>query len=214
MTAPGRRPYRREAEETRRDALIAAALDLVSEGGIEAATVREIAARAGVTPGLIRHYFQTKEDLLRAAYARIMGRLTVDAARVLDSTPPDPVARLRAFVAASVRHPVLDPVAVSVWASFLHLARRDDALRAAHEAGYLGYRDLLQSLIADLPRKSAPERLRTDAIACNALIDGLWIEGGLLPEGFFPGELERIGLTAIGAILGVDLAPINQKEMP
>ena len=63
-----RRKFRREGEERRRDALIAAALDLVSEGGPEAATVRAIAERAGVTPGLIRHYFRTKEDLTRAAY--------------------------------------------------------------------------------------------------------------------------------------------------
>ncbi len=62
-----RRPYRREGEEKRRDDLIAAAIDLVAEGGPEAATVRAIAARAGVTPGLILHYFQYKEDRTRAA---------------------------------------------------------------------------------------------------------------------------------------------------
>ena len=38
-----RRPYRRESEESRREALILAALELVAEGGLEAATVRSIA---------------------------------------------------------------------------------------------------------------------------------------------------------------------------
>ena len=49
-----RRPYRRESEDSRREALIAATQALVAEGGPRAATVRAIAERAGVTPGLIR----------------------------------------------------------------------------------------------------------------------------------------------------------------
>ena len=67
-----RRQYRREGEESRRAALIAATQSLVAEGGPEAATVRAIASRAGVTAGLIRHYFQTKEELIRAAYRALM----------------------------------------------------------------------------------------------------------------------------------------------
>ena len=65
---PARRLYRRESEESRRSALIAATQELVAEGGPEAATVRAISERAGVTPGLIRHYFQSKDELTRAAY--------------------------------------------------------------------------------------------------------------------------------------------------
>ena len=68
--AADRKPYRREAEDKRRQALIEATLALVSEGGARAATVRAIATRAGVTAGLIRHYFQTKEALIVAAYGK------------------------------------------------------------------------------------------------------------------------------------------------
>ena len=147
-----RRPYRRESEERRRDDLIAAALDLVSEGGPQAATVRAIAQRAGVTAGLIRHYFSTKEDLTRAAYRRLMDRMTADSAVVLQDGPDDPAARLAWFVAASVSPPVVDPVAVGLWAGFLHGVQRDAAMRDVHIATYLGFRDMLQSLIAALPR--------------------------------------------------------------
>ena len=38
-----------------------------------------------------------------------------------------------------------------------------------------------------------------------ALIDGLWVEGSLLPAAFAPGEVITIGLASVGAILGVDL---------
>lgn len=198
-----RRPYRRETEERRRDDLIAAALQLVAEGGAQAATVRAIADRAGVTPGLIRHYFLTKEDLTRAAYQRLMEQMIADSSKVLTDAPLDPVARLAAVVVASVSPPVLDPVAVGLWAGFLHDVRRDPAMRDVHSATYLGFRDMLQNLIAALPRAASADQLRRDAIACNAVIDGLWLEGSVLPEAFGEGEIASIALASVAAILQI-----------
>ena len=84
--------------------------------------------------------------------------------------------------------------------------RTDPAMREVHEQGYRAYRDILEMLIAQLPRPTAhPDQIRRDAIACNAVIDGLWLEGSALPEGFAAGELESIGLGAISAILNIDL---------
>lgn len=200
-----RRPYRRESEETRRDALIAAALDLVALGGPQAATVRAIATRAGVTPGLIRHYFTTKEELTRAAYRHLMDRMTADSACVLTETDTDPAGRLVAFVTASLSPPVVDPLSLGVWAGFLTMLRADPAMRSAHEQGYRGYRDLLERLISALPRDADPAQCRREAIACNAVIDGLWLEGSALPEGFRDDDLPSIGLEAVSAILKFDL---------
>lgn len=200
-----RRSYRREPEEKRREALIAAALSLVAEGGPKAATVRAIAERAGVTPGLIRHYFASKDDLSQAAYRALMDTMTDNTSHVLDFAPPDPLARLAVFVAATLRPPVVDGKAVGLWAGFIHQVRSDAALLAVHEASYLRFRDALQVLIAALPRRADDAQLRREAIACNAVIDGLWLEGSIVPALFGTGEIERIGLSSVGAILGVDL---------
>lgn len=79
-------------------------------------------------------------------------------------------------------------------------------MREVHEQGYRAYRDILEMLIAHLPRPAVqPDQIRRDAIACNAVIDGLWLEGSALPDGFAAGELESIGLGAISAILNIDL---------
>lgn len=207
-----RRPYRRESEERRRDDLIAAALELVAEGGLRAATVRAIADRAGVTPGLIRHYFTSKEDLTRAAYRRLMDSMTADSAAVLQDAPTDPLARLARFVVASVSPPVVDPVAVGLWAGFVHDVRRDASMREVHSATYLAFRDMLQSLIADLPRQATAQQLRREAIACNGLIDGLWLEGSVLSESFEDGEIAAIALASVGAILGVNLTQAYDLE--
>lgn len=207
-----RRPYRRESEERRREDLIAAALDLVAEGGLHAATVRAIADRAGVTPGLIRHYFTSKEDLTRVAYHRLMERMTADSAAVLEGGPQDAKARLANFVVASVSPPVADSVAVGLWAAFVHDVRRDAAMRDIHTTNYLAFRDMLQGLIAALPRSVSDKQLLCDAIACNGVIDGLWLEGSILPEAFGAGEIPAIALTSVGAILNVDLIAAYQPD--
>jgi TetR/AcrR family transcriptional regulator, transcriptional repressor of bet genes len=201
-----RRSYRREPEEKRREALITAAQELVAEGGPKAATVRAIAERAGVTAGLIRHYFASKDELSQAAYRALMDQMTDFGAHLLDGAPPDPTSRLAIFVAASLRPPVVDGKAVGLWAGFIHQVRSDPALLAVHQTSYLRFRDALQALIAALPRKADASQLRREAIACNAVIDGLWLEGSVVPDIFGPGELEHIGLTSVGAILGVELA--------
>ncbi|RGP38831.1 TetR/AcrR family transcriptional regulator [Pseudotabrizicola alkalilacus] len=216
--AEDRRPYRRESQEQRREALIAAALELLAEGGPQAATVRAIADRAGITAGLIRHYFQSKDDLTRAAYAALMDRMTSESLAATESASDDPAARLAAFVAVSLRPPVMDGERVRLWAGFLHHVRRDPMMREVHEATYLGYRDRLQALIQALPGKADPATARALSIACNAVIDGLWLEGGTLPDSFAAGEVERIGLSAISAILKTPLplpppAP-NSAEVP
>ena len=211
---PDRKPYRREAEDKRRQALIEATLALVSEGGAKNATVRAIAQRAGVTAGLIRHYFQGKDQLIATAYRHLMDRMTLDSAVVLNAAPLDPQARLAAFVAASLRPPVVDPEALILWATFLQETQRDPAMRAIHAETYLGFRDLLQSLIAALPGPRPEAELRSLAIACNAVIDGLWMEGCALPEAFGRGELVEVGIRGVGAILGLDLRPFMLLSAP
>ncbi len=95
--------------------------------------------------------------------------------------------------------------AVVLWAGYMHKLRSDPDLLATHEGAYTRYRNVLQGLIAALPRSATEAQLRGEAITCNAVIDGLWIEGSLLAHAFQPGEIARLGLQSVGAILGVDL---------
>lgn len=62
-----RRAGRRPGGEDTREALISAALAEFARGGYTAATVRAIAARAGVDPAMINHYFGSKRGLFAAA---------------------------------------------------------------------------------------------------------------------------------------------------
>lgn len=207
-----RRPYRREPSERRRDDLIAAALAVMAEAGPGAMTVRTIAERAGISAGLIRHHFRSKEDLIRAAFAAMMDRMTETTRQVAEQHSGNPQQAIAALVSSSLRPPVMEPERIGQWAGFLNLVRQDPVMRDLHEAAYLKYRDMLQAHIQQLPGKEDPRLARHLAIACNGVIDGLWLEGGTLPHSFAPGEVERIGLSAVSSLLGIDLLAGFERE--
>lgn len=65
----------RPRSEDRRNAILAAATDLVAEKGLGAATA-EIAKRAGIPHGSIFTYFETKSDLLNVLYLELSNELS------------------------------------------------------------------------------------------------------------------------------------------
>jgi len=56
-------PTRRSAD--RQDLIVRVAAEIIAELGIERATFREIATRAGVSKGVVEHHFQDKSDIVR-----------------------------------------------------------------------------------------------------------------------------------------------------
>mgnify|MGYP005840338907 CR=1 FL=1 len=216
-----RRTFRREPAPCRREALMQAALEMIAEAGVEGATVRAIAGRAQVTQGLIRHYFRSKDELILAAYDHHMTRMTGASFAAAGDETDGPAAgagttgaparaRLARFVAASLGPPVAAPAAVTLWAGFIARLGHDPGMRAIHARTYHDFRDRLERLIAaalaEAGRPADTQATRRLAIACNGVIDGLWLEGGALPEAFAPGELPAVGCGAVGAILGLDLS--------
>ncbi|MCA9792733.1 MAG: TetR/AcrR family transcriptional regulator [Candidatus Eremiobacteraeota bacterium] len=61
---------REEQAESRREQLLDVALKLFGEVGVERTTIKALAQAAGVSQGLIYHYFTSKDDLL----AQVMDR--------------------------------------------------------------------------------------------------------------------------------------------
>jgi len=208
-----RRSFHHESEDVRRQDLIAATLDCIAEYGLQGATVRQIADRAGVTPGLIRHYFTGKELMFQAAYREVVYTMFESASKAADEKIDDPSARLRIFVLANFEEPIVDPRMLSLWATFISQTGVDPALAAIHREGYLSYRDTLEQLLADAMRaagrETAAAERRALAIAINALIDGLWLEGCMAGDMFAEGELGRIALASVERLTGLSLGSRN-----
>ena len=95
MAKPGRRP----GPSQTREQILRAAREQFAERGYTHTTLRSVAAAAQVHPGLLHHYFGTKQQLYRDAL-----ELPVDPwevlTRLLDDTPREqfPEALVRQFV--------------------------------------------------------------------------------------------------------------------
>jgi AcrR family transcriptional regulator len=204
-----RRAFHHESDDVRRQDLIAATLDCIAEYGLQGATVRQIADRAGVTPGLIRHYFTGKELMFQAAYREVVFTMFESANKRAVEKIDDPLARLKIFVLANFKEPIIDQRMLSLWATFISQTGVDPALAAIHREGYLSYRDTLEQLLADalkaVGRDADAAERRGLAIAINGLIDGLWLEACMAGDMFAEGELGRIALASVERLTGLTL---------
>ena len=81
---------RREREkEQLRDKIVEAARDILSEGGLEGFSMREIARRIEYSPATIYLYFQSKEDLVRSVVQEGMRRLSEVIGNEMAAAGPD-----------------------------------------------------------------------------------------------------------------------------
>ncbi len=204
-----RRSFHHAPEGVRRQDLIKATLDCIAEDGLQGATVRQIALRADVTAGLIRYYFPGKGELIYAAYRETMKHMTGQVKKLADEAAEGmnatPRQHLECFLEASLSPPVVDARTLSLWASFISLIHVDPQMAAIHKESYLAYRNEIERLIdavfAEAGRQAGAEELARHAIAVNAIIDGLWLEGCLAGDIFAEKDLVSIGLKSVGAVL-------------
>jgi len=74
-----RKPGRPRAEAggaALREALLDAATELAVERGFDAVSLREIAGRAGASPGMIAYYFGDRDGLYESLFERAFGRVS------------------------------------------------------------------------------------------------------------------------------------------
>ncbi|EOM77544.1 TetR/AcrR family transcriptional regulator [Rhodococcus rhodnii] len=82
----------RRYSSTNPELLAQAVFDVAADAGLDNASVREVAKRAGVSIGAVQHHFSTKDEMLvftlRAASARLVERVT-DVASIAAGGPHD-----------------------------------------------------------------------------------------------------------------------------
>jgi AcrR family transcriptional regulator len=171
--------------EQRREELAAAVWRIASRQGLDAVTIRGVAAEAGWSTGALHHYFSDKEDLLLFAFRTIADRVgrRVEAAR---ESAREPVELVRELLAIGLP---LDPERCDetrVWFAFLGLALTRPALARAQGAAYAQWRRLVASALeeareaGELDATIDPSR---EAASLVALVDGLAVQAMFEPSG-------------------------------
>ena len=195
---------------TRRQRLIDAALECMATGGYQSASVRAITRIAGVTPGLLRYYFEEKSSLMLEAYRQFKGDTLAEYLQAAGSAGPHPAAQLESFTRSVLFSGATDRRQMNIWVSFQELVITEPEVAAAQAESYDLFLEALGGWISDIyvarGEQLAPAAVRKLAIGVNSVIDGVWLECSLNPSRMKPEEALEIALDMIGAKLGVAFA--------
>lgn len=101
-------------EPIRRRQVIDATMACILEEGMSRASMQRIARRAGITSGLILHYFDDKNGLFEAVYRDLYRRLGEETLQRLKQAAT-PTERLYAVMEAQVSDEMLQPQTVATW---------------------------------------------------------------------------------------------------
>jgi len=166
----------RESADVRRQALIEATARCLAEKGAGAISVRAICARAGVSAGLLTHYFDGVDALILATYRDVGEKVAAAMERAVADAGPDPLDRLWAYLQANFQPPVLDPNLLATWISFWSLVKTSPEIAATHAETYGGSRERLEVLLREAAPQIPRPAARIAAIGLTAMVDGLWLE--------------------------------------
>jgi AcrR family transcriptional regulator len=169
--------------EARRRELGEALWRVVLREGIEAASVRKVAAEAGLSKGSLRHVFPSQSELLTFAMQLIQGEVIrrVAAVEATDDVRDMVERHLQSLL-------VLDPetrAVIDVWLAFVARARVDRSLRPLRDETHAQVRALCRrslETLRDHGRTQPDLDVGLEAERLHALIDGLAMHATLDPR--------------------------------
>ncbi|MEC9483614.1 MAG: transcriptional regulator BetI, partial [Halomonas sp.] len=105
-------------EPIRRRQLIQATMQAIDEVGLADATVARIAKRAGVSAGIISHYFGGKDDLLEATMRQILGDLGTAVSQRRAEADAEPRSHLQAIIDGNFDRSQVSQSVIKTWLAF------------------------------------------------------------------------------------------------
>ncbi len=187
--------------ELRRAEVIEATWRLMARVGIDRVSIRDIAAEAGCSTGVIGHYFRDKDEILLTALRLVWSR---ERERIAERTAGRRgLAALEAVVGAVL--PVGDEqtLEMAVWVSFWGRAFGDPVLADEQRRYYAEWLALLRRHLDDGRRAgelAAGLRPADEARRLAAVIDGLAIQAVFGPEDLGPGRLLALACAHLDAL--------------
>ncbi|RGE23281.1 TetR/AcrR family transcriptional regulator [Leucobacter sp. wl10] len=170
----------------RRAEILCGTIRVIARDGVAAAKLKDIARQSGVSLGLVQHYFDTRENLVDAAFGAMMQVVARERARRMDAVD-DPLQSIYEMIRLHVFGTVAFPERWGLWSELWAGSGRSDHLRGVATQVYrlwaLPLEDALRRLEQQgrLPAGADPGLLTTGMLA---LMDGLSIRTLAEPDVF------------------------------
>lgn len=196
------------SQERKREALVQAGYKVMSEKGIDQATMQEIAELADVGAGTVYSYFKSKDDLAIAVMERLMYDLALRIEAVTDAFT-DP-AQVYAFGVRSVVEAATSDIR---WRQLLY--RSEVIADAMHRRmGPFAIRDLEKATKAG--RFKVKDASLTFKMAAHAIVGACLsiTQGDFPPEAAEEIVIRILCMTGIGEAEAIDLATRERPLLP
>jgi AcrR family transcriptional regulator len=182
--------------DERRRRIAEVCVDVVGREGLEAATIRRIAAEVGYSTTIVTHYFADKQELLLWAYRALAEEAESHYQQVVARDPADLVGALMAMTAA-------DETGVRRWRAYVAFWDRAsrDAVFAAEQLrrieGALGR-------IVEVVRARNGERADVGRVArlLNALVQGISVQALVDRESWSFDQIHEALAHEVESVLG------------
>lgn len=168
---------RASVEAERREQIMTAACEVVAEIGYRSLRIADVARRAQASTGTVHYYFDTKRELMLAAFEWNFTR-SLERRRELLDGDGDALRRLRAFVESYLPRGEETVNAWRVWAELWVEALHDPDLQEVNERVYGEWRRIVAAIIRD-GQDAGQFRAGDPVVMANALIgmiDGLSLQ--------------------------------------
>ena len=187
---------RKSSEESRREDILRAAYDVAARQGLEALTLRAVAARADVSHGTGLFPFKRKHALVRTLLERVLYATAV--LRVPDTIRQitRPSERMHALLRAEMERLSADPrhfrLFLEYWTIGVRSAKVRQRVRLALEAYRAAFKEIAAEVVnAELSQAPARGRQANDPVTVDgvaavavSLVHGCALQGVIDPKGF------------------------------
>lgn len=166
-------------EDIRRQQLTEAAYEALQTWGLPGTTLVRVADKAGVSKGIVLHYFRNKDELIEAAMRRANADLRDCVVQRL-KLAQSPRERLDAIIDVNFAETFFRPQITHAWLSFCGEVPRNEQFARLQRAIHARMRSNLMSALKHL---LPMERAKEAALSISVMIDGLWLRHGLVQGG-------------------------------
>lgn len=177
-------------EPVRRAQLIEATCESIFQYGLADTTISKISRLAGVSTGIISHYFGGKNELVEATMRQIL----IDLANAVSTRVQQvvtPRQKILAIIEGNFSHQQTSVRFVTSWLAFWSQAMHVPSLAKLQN---INESRLQSNLVYWYRHLLPPEESRIAAEGMAALIDGLWLRGAFEQQGFDSQRAKAIAL--------------------
>ncbi|WP_030621487.1 TetR/AcrR family transcriptional regulator [Streptomyces fulvoviolaceus] len=187
--------------EARRRQIVGAVWALIARRGLDAVTMRELAAEAGYTNGALAPYFRNKDEILQAAFQRAFDSTNIRAEKAIgDATGLTALCRLCYEIMPLDEERLLEArVVIAFWGRALH----DERMAAVYE-GVIDLWGQRMRTYLDQARAegdvttSTPDEVTVDTLL--AALTGFQINALLAPHATSPERQETVLRELLSAL--------------